>query len=314
MPHLLMAVCNLSTLPEFYTFMKTKMSLFVVSVLSMALTFVIHGQGRRSNRSMNVNISRDRVVTDCADIRIEYNGLPAATGQAELSIPASQVSTLRSHLTNGGIYLSGWDRMEYSVKTCKAVPADDPNTSDTLSRISTSVVGGELAVNGPSDRDWTANLIVMAPRLTKLDLETRNGPLELRDLAGVIHVVATNGPVGLNNVGGSVDATTTNGPIHLKGASGDQRLTAANGPIHVELSGSRWDGPGLEVSTKNGPLSLSVPDGYSSGISVQTSGRSPVRCKAALCSGLTNFAGVVRLGNGDPVVKLSTGNGPLSIE
>src|SRR5689334_18424194 len=99
--------------------MNTKMFVSKVVVLCLAVTLV-HGQGRRTGRSMNVNTSRNRMVTDCADIRVEYNGLPAATEQAELSLAASQVSTLRTHLTNGGIYLFGWDRMEYSVKTCKA--------------------------------------------------------------------------------------------------------------------------------------------------------------------------------------------------
>jgi hypothetical protein len=296
--------------------MKDKLSVSILVVLSMALTLVIHGQGRRTNRSINVNTGRNQPVNDCADIRVDYQDRHALTQQAELSIPAAQISTLRGHMTtNSGIFISGWDRMEYFVKTCKAVPPDDPNSADTLSRIATSVSGnGELTVTGPNDRDWTANLIVMTPRLTKLDLETRNGPLGLRDVAGIIHLVASNGPIGLTDVGGSVDATTTNGPITVKGASGDQHLTATNGPVHVELSGSRWDGPGLEVSTRNGPLSVDVPYGYGSGISVQASGRSPVSCRAAVCAGVTNFAGGVRLGSGDPVVKLSTGNGPLSIK
>ena len=164
---------------------------------------------------------------------------------------------------------------------------------------------------------WTANLIIMAPRLSSMDIETRNGPLQMRDLAGVLHLAAANGPIALNNVGGVVETTTTNGPIALKGASGDQRLSAMNGPVHVELSGSRWDGPGLEVTTKNGPLSLSLPDNYSSGIAIQTSQRAPVSCSAPACSGATRYLGspsVIRLGNGEPIVRLSTGNGPLSIQ
>ena len=162
-----------------------------------------------------------------------------------------------------------------------------------------------------------ASLIIMAPRLSRMDIETRNGPLQMQDLAGVLHLTAANGPISLNNVGGVVETTTTNGPIALKNASGDQKLSATNGPVHVELSGSRWDGPGLEVSTKNGPLSLSLPDGYSSGIAIQTSQRAPVSCTAPACSGATRSFGspsVIRLGNGEPIVRLSTANGPLSIQ
>ncbi|PYS47852.1 MAG: hypothetical protein DMG13_26805, partial [Acidobacteria bacterium] len=191
-----------------------------------------------------------------------YDRRPAITEETAMTLPASQVSALRAQTSNSGIYLTGWDRNEYSVKTCKAVPDDDPNAVGTLREITTSYANDRLSVNGPNDRKWVANLIIMAPRLSPLDIQTTNGPLQLRDLAGNIHVSASNGPIGLDNVGGSVQATTANGPISIKGASGDHRLTATNGPIHVGLSGSRWDGPGLEVSTKNGPLSVSIPNNY----------------------------------------------------
>jgi DUF4097 and DUF4098 domain-containing protein YvlB len=292
--------------------MKIQMML-VLTVFS----FVAHAQNRRPNRSARLNVDRDRPVTNCGDIRVTYDRRPAITEEADLSLPAAQVSTLRTRIGNGGIYVNGWDRNEYSVKTCKAVP-DDSNATSTLRDINTTTNGnGELTVSGPTDRDWTADLIIMVPRLSRMDVETRNGPLQLREFAGQIHAAATNGPIGLNNVGGVVEATTTNGPITVRGASGDQHVTAVNGPIHVELSGSRWDGPGLEVSTKNGPLSVSVPDGYASGISLQTSQRSPVNCNASVCAGTTrtpNSPNMIRIGSGDPIVKLSTSNGPVSIQ
>jgi hypothetical protein len=296
--------------------MKTHMPLLQMVIVSMAVSLVATGQGRRTNRSPNVNIDTNRSVTSCADIRVSYDSRPAVTDESEMSLPAAQVSTLRTRMANGGTYVHGWDRAEYSVKTCKAAPADDPNAMSTLGQITTSNSNGEVAVNGPSDREWAANLILMVPRLSNLDLSSQNGPMQVGDLAGVIHVTAKNGPISLNNVGGSVDATTTNGPISVKGASGDQHVMATNGPVSVQLSGARWDGPGLEVSTKNGPVSLSIPDGYGSGISVETSGHSLVSCKASICGGNTRptaTPGVIRLGSGDPIVKLSTGNGPLSI-
>ncbi len=213
--------------------------------------------------------------------------------------------------------MRGWDRNEYSIKTGKAVPDDDPNASITLGQISTTKANGRITINGPAGVDWAANLIVMVPRLSTLDLETRNGPLSLGDLAGNIQVNASNGPIHLENVGGSVQATTNNGPISVKGGSGDQRLTASNGPIHVALSGSRWDGPGLEVSTRNGPLTISIPDGYGSGVQAQASGRAPINCTSPACAGATRSLSspvVIRLGSGEPVVRVSTSNGPLSIQ
>src|SRR5204863_984093 len=98
---------------------------------------------------------------------------------------------------------------------------------------------------------------------------------------------------------------------------GDQRWTAVNGPIHIVLTGNRWDGPGLEVSTKNGPLSVSIPNGYGSAISMQTADRAPVSCKAPACTGAITTGGspgTIRIGNGEPIVRLATSHGPVSIQ
>jgi hypothetical protein len=136
-------------------------------------------------------------------------------------------------------------------------------------------------------------------------------------MAGVLHLSAKNGPVSLNNIGGVVDTVATNGPISLRGISGDQKVSATNGPINVALSGNRWDGPGLEVSARNGPMTVSIPDSYGSGVQINTNDRSPVNCKIAACAEANRRPGEarnIRIGSGDPVVRLSTQNGPLSIQ
>jgi DUF4097 and DUF4098 domain-containing protein YvlB len=298
--------------------MKTpKMKLLFPSVVLIALPLLMDAQNRRTGRFDGVDVNRNGPVTNCGDIRVSYSRRPAVTEETETTVPASQISTLRAQLTNNGIHVNGWDRNEYSIKTCKAVPYDDPNPSSTLREITTSISNGEITLRGPNDREWMANLIVMVPRLSSIDLHTSNGPMELRDLAGNIQLNASNGPISLDNVGGFVQATTANGPMSLKNASGDQRLTATNGPISVTLSGNEWVGPGLEASTRNGPMALSFPEAYGSAIQIQTSDRAPISCKASACNGATRSLGspsVIRIGNGNPVVRLSTVNGPVSIQ
>src|SRR6266581_3050677 len=78
-----------------------------------------------------------------------------------------------------------------------------------------------------------------------------------------------------------------------------------------EAQERRWDGPGLEASTRNGLLTLTIPDGYGSGTGIQTSDRSPVNGKAPVCAGATRSPGIIRIGNGDPIERLSTVNVPL---
>jgi hypothetical protein len=285
-------------------------------ILPIVLSLTIDAQNRRSNRSSSTNVNKDGPVTDCGDVQVKFDRQPAITESSEMVLPASQVSTLKTQLTNGGMYVNGWDRSEYSIKTCKAVP-DEPNATGTLREITTTNNGGQITVNGPSDKEWMAQLIIMVPRLSRMDVETLNGPVQLRELAGVIKLNARNGPVTLYNVGGVVDTIATNGPISLSGASGDQRVTATNGPVSVELSGNRWDGPGLEVSAKNGPLSLSIPNAYGSGIQMRTNDHSPMSCAASVCAGATRTSSspnIIRFGSGDPVVRLSTDNGPVRIQ
>ena len=93
-----------------------------------------------------------------------------------MNLPSSQVSNLRLQNAKGGVYINGWDRNEYSVRTCKAVPDDDPNPPATLREITTTdTTNGQLTINGPSGREWVANLIIMVPRLSKWILKLRTG-------------------------------------------------------------------------------------------------------------------------------------------
>jgi DUF4097 and DUF4098 domain-containing protein YvlB len=277
--------------------MKTKPTLLATTVALALLPLMTEAQNRQNGRS--INIESGRPVTSCNDLMITYDRRPAITEETEMTLPQLEVSALQAQTSDGGIYVTGWDRHEYSVTTCKAVPADDPDAPGTLRQITATNAKGRISVAGPVGRDWMANLVVRVPRVSALTLQTTNGPLQLRDVAGSIHVNASNGPVSLKNVAGSVRASTV------------------NGPISIGLSGSRWDGPGLEAATQNGPLAVSIPDAYGSGIRIQTSGHSPVSCKAPACAGSTrslSSPGIIQIGNGDPSVRLSTINGPLSIQ
>jgi len=283
----------------------------------IVVSLTAEAQNRR--RSTNANVDHNGPVSGCGDLHATFDRKPAITEETQMTLSPGQVQVLRAQTSNSGIYVMGWDHNEYSVTTCKAVTADDPNVSQTFRDITTTFSNGQISVDGPNGggNRWMATLIMMVPRISSLNLKTGNGPLQVRDLAGVIQLNAANGPISLNNVGGSVQATTANGPISVTNSSGDHRLSATNGPIHVTLSGNRWDGPGLEASTHNGPLSIAIPDSFSSAIRIEGSDRSPMSCSSALCGqAVRSLAspGVISIGSGEPVVRLSTVNGPVSIQ
>jgi hypothetical protein len=259
--------------------------------------------GSREGRRAQISISADghQPVTDCAQVRVQFDGRDAITDEDQISIPRSQISVLRFRASaNGGVYVSGSSGNDYVVRTCKAVPGDDPFVaSQMLRQIQTSESEGRLSVTGQPDGAWSVTVLIEAPRDGALDLETLNGPVDLLDLNGQVQLRAVNGPVG------------------IRGLSGDVKVTATNGPVLIELDGSGWNGRGLEASATNGPLTVRLPDSYSSGLRINASDRTPVQCRAAQCSQAVRrpgTPGLIEMGGPDARVMLSILNGPLAIE
>jgi len=58
-------------------------------------------------------------------------------------------------------------------------------------------------------------------------------------------------------VRGRIDAHTVNGGIVLGDVNGDIRGETVNGGVRAELTSEKWDGPGLELKTVNGGISIS---------------------------------------------------------
>ncbi len=255
-------------------------------------------------------------VTSCNDIEVTFDHRAAVTAEETRTIPYAVGTLHASPLRNGGIEVAEWDRNEYSVTLCKAA---DPDEREQLGKISLTVQGGRISVQGPDsdERDWTAYLIVRAPKDAALDLEAHNGPLGFHGVSGRVRARTVNGPLSFTNCGGDIEGETQNGPINIEGGRGQVRLRAQNGPLNVELSGSRWEGGSLEGSTQNGPLNLSVPANFQSGVRVDASRHSPVECRASQCRGAVrtwDYPNRISFGSGDPVVRLSTVNGPVNVE
>jgi hypothetical protein len=259
--------------------------------------------GSRDGRRAQISIAAEgnQPVTDCSQVRVQFDGKDAITGEDQIRIPRSQISALRFRASaNGGVYVSGSSGTDYVVRTCKAVPGDDPFVADQMLRqIQASESDGRLSVTGQPGGAWSVTVLIEAPRDGALDLETLNGPVDLLDLGGQIQLRAINGPVG------------------LRGLSGEVKVTATNGPVLVELDGSGWSGRGLDASATNGPLTVRLPDSYGSGILINASDRNPIQCRAAQCSQGVRRPGspnLIEIGGPDALVRLSILNGPLAIE
>lgn len=308
--------------------MKNKRILWFAVALSVA-AFPVRG-GDRHRHGMNV-LSHDGPIEDCRQLRITFGDVDAARAEETFTVATARGGLRLRAPSNSGIFVHGASRADVAVTACKA--AADP---EDLARISISSDGGDLQARGPEGRDWVVHFIVRAPRAEGLDLEVsngplavrgmtgevtahaQNGPLSLEDSSGRIQAEAKNGPISVKECTGTVQANAVNGPVSVSGSGGDVNVSTQNGPISVRLSGSSWSGK-LDAQARNGPLSLSIPDGYSSAVRVESSGRSPFQCRAKACEearkNWTDDSRTVELGaSGSPVVRLSTVNGPVSIQ
>lgn len=276
---------------------------------------VVEGH-KRHRGGVSVSIEDDDVAT-CADLKVTFHGLVTARAEEERVLPGASVSRLevRPH-KNGGAYIRGWDRSDYSIMACKAAGDEDAAAAERqLTEVRLVVTRNRVSIVGPDDDDWVGYLLIRAPQNASLDAETMNGPLTLRDIAGKADLRATNGPISLENTRGEVRAEVTNGPVNIEGSAGRLNVNAQNGPLNVCLKGDRWDGE-LEAHTQNGPINLDVPEAYKSAVRVDASRHSPVECLASQCRQAARTwenPNRIEFGGASPVIRLSTVNGPVMI-
>ncbi|HEY8164695.1 MAG TPA: hypothetical protein VIF83_03995 [Gemmatimonadaceae bacterium] len=203
-------------------------------------------------------------------------------------------------MRNGGITIVGWDRDSlHVVSRIRIEDRDRGDAREIASRIRTYIRGSHVQVEGLRDMgrgSWNVNLVIYTPRRSDIDAATSNGPMAVEDLTGNIRVETSNGPLALRNLAGTVYARTS------------------NGPLSIMLTGSRWQGSGLDARTSNGPLSLKVPDNYSAHLEAGTTNGPlslgfPVTVVGRISKNISTD-----LGSGGPTIRAFTTNGPLSID
>jgi hypothetical protein len=303
---------------------KRSLYYFAAAALSVAWLMTPVRTHAAGNRNFNINIQGD--AETCAGLKVHSDSGQIAQANESFSMRRSEAPILELNAAeHGNIKVRGWDRPEYSVETCKLAVAETSAAAEQMvRRISVGRSAGRLSFSGPpttgpaSDAgEWMVYFFVHAPKDAALNLEAMNGPIAVRDMNGTMKLRAANGPIAIEDCGGSIEAHTTNGPIAFSGSGGDVHLTAQNGPIALKLAADTWNGPQLEARTINGPLAISVPDTFLSGLRVETSGHSPLSCTAALCRNAWTDAGgsnrVLQMNGSNGTVRVSTENGPVAV-
>lgn len=211
------------------------------TILLLALVGSLAAQDKTLNCNSNRSWSNDR-ASFC---EMRESTVPA-TGRLDVD-PG----------TNGGINIKGWDRAEVLVRQQVQTWEDSDGAAKALAgqvRVNTSA--GQIRVDGPSTggrhQGWSVSFEVFVPRQTDLILKAHNGGIGISGVRGNIQFDAQNGGVHLTNLAGSVHGHTQ------------------NGGLHVELAGTRWDGEKLDVTTTNGGVHVTMPEGYAAHLETGT--------------------------------------------
>jgi Putative adhesin len=259
-------------------------------------------------------------VSDCSDLHMSFDGGPAIMETEERTVSKAEASTLRiDNLQNAGVQFRGWDKDNYSVTLCKFADRDRNDAKELLSQIKMSIDGGRVSISGPGhEHNWAVHLLISTPRGANLDIQSKNGPVSFSEVDGKIYVRATNGPVSMSNCTGEADLTSQNGPISISGKSGKLKLHTENGPISIALQSPDWSNGGLVADAVNGPVSLSVPSELKTSFVLESRGHAPITCHASVCANARktfddNDNRRIEYGDGAPVIRLSTVNGPVTV-
>jgi DUF4097 and DUF4098 domain-containing protein YvlB len=200
---------------------------------------------------------------------------------------------------NGSVQLSEWDKDE--VMICAQVTAWSRNEDAArklLREIHVETSGGRLRAEGPEQSKsarWGVSFKILAPRSTDLDVQ------------------AVNGGVSVEGIRGRMSLHTENGPIQIVDVAGDVEGRTINGPVSVTLTGSRWQGRGLDIETSNGPVNLTIPDGYSTELTTGTTNGPVAGAYVGVGRGRGGHHVSMTLGSGGAPVRVVTTNGPITV-
>lgn len=200
---------------------------------------------------------------------------------------------------NGGVRFVGWDRNEIEVHTRIQADARTEGRARELADAVSITTDGTLRAEGPDTErreNWHVMFVVYVPHRTDVEAEAYNGPVSASDIEGRVRLETHNGPVSLSNL------------------SGDVRALTRNGPVHVELTGRTWQGAGLDAETRNGPVTLEVPEGYNAELETGSI-NGPMSSDVPL---MVEFMGGRRhlnatLGDGGAKLRVVTHNGPFRL-
>ncbi|MBA2688427.1 MAG: DUF4097 family beta strand repeat protein [Gemmatimonadaceae bacterium] len=200
---------------------------------------------------------------------------------------------------NGGVSFYGADRSDVRIIAMIEAQADNMNDARALAKqIRILTDGGRIRAEGPSTRrhqSWSVSFQLLVPRKSNLVAVTTNGGVSAEGVQGRMNFQAVNGGIRLADVGGDVKAETT------------------NGGVSATLTGSRWNGEGLDLRTTNGGVNVLIPRSYNAQLITGTVNGGMRVDFPITVQGTLGRTVQTKLGAGGPTVRVTTTNGGVRI-
>lgn len=200
---------------------------------------------------------------------------------------------------NGDAAFFGADRRDVRIVAKVEANADDDATAREIARqVRVFTDGGQIRAEGPemrNHRSWSVSYDVYVPTRTNLEAIAENGGISAADVRGEMNFETTNGGIHVSDIAGNVHARTT------------------NGGVVADLSGTTWQGQGLDLQTTNGGATVYVPRGYNAMLETGTTNGGmhvdfPITVRGSLSRRIST-----QLGSGGPLVRVVTTNGGVHI-
>jgi hypothetical protein len=253
---------------------------------------------------------------------------------------------------NGSIEISAWDQDTVDISGTKYARSQ-ADAADIRLDVDHTPDSVSVRAVRPSMRhgSYGVRFAIKVPRNAVLDhlttsnghirtidgagparLKTSNGHIDVQRLRGGLYAETSNGPIEVMDNDGSVEAHSSNGHIRIEGLRGGLDASTSNSHIQARIERA---GDSVRLQSSNGGIDLTLPPGAACPVRAHTSNSSitlhlPGEVNARLSASTSNgsvtsdFEMRMRgefskhhlegtIGNGGPLIDLSSSNGSIRI-
>lgn len=276
--------------------MSARFYLIPLVIVAAGAAWLVNARGGDQAKSGSITVEVPRIESEwCKDGERSRRGWYCEV--REFTLDATGMIELDAS-PNGSIEVAGWDGDRIAVLAKVEGRARSDEAAHALVSAVTFSFGAELKASGPKNQrneSWSVSYRAKAPYESDLTLKAMNGSVAIQGVSGVLELNTMNGSVTLGDVSGDVTARTI------------------NGGIKASLSGSTWDGSGLELRTTNGAVEIQIPGSYNAALeAATTNGGIQVDFPVTVTGRISKKLSTV-LGDGGPTITATTTNGAVKI-